>query len=501
MPAIGIVLALALAGLAWWAIQPDAQQPLFAGASEADKAAITQALQTGGIAYSLDRDSGNIMVGDENIHRARMLLAAQGLPKGAPTSDSILSSLPMGSSRAVQDQALDNAREADIARSIESIDAVKSARVNIAVPEQSAFIRDNGNASASVMLTLRAGQSLSPGQVGAIRHLVASSVPGLTADAVSVVDQSGELLSTQDPGLENANFNLQTQIEDRLRDKVRLLLLPMLGEPNFTTQLHVDVDSSESQSTRETYPKNESVLRSEAGNRSTNSSMSSPASGIPGALSNLPPPPATLSMQSSKSAVAAPTQDGQSDETYNRNYDVGREISVTHQPDGRIKRLTLAVAVRLSRDGKHPNAAELAALTDLVKNAVGFDVTRGDVVVVNARPFSDPDIVVDPFWKQDWFLNVARQVAALIAAIVALFLVGRPALKQWRKQSEERARVNEMIAQSSQQLGLEQPVTLAMLEQAPQYAERAALVREFVKQDIERARHIVRQMLTEATHD
>ncbi len=215
LPALGGAGALLLAGAAWWAMQSPNQTPVYAGLAEGDKAAVADALQAAGIPYSIDRDSGNIDVAEDDVHKARMMLAGQGLPKAAPGGDAVLSSLPMGASRALEGETLRGAREADLARTIEAIDSVKSARIHLATPEPSPFVRDESSPAASVMLTMESGRSLANAQVNAIKHLVASSVPGLSPAEVSVVDQTGALLSQEAGGVEDKNFQLQLKVEER----------------------------------------------------------------------------------------------------------------------------------------------------------------------------------------------------------------------------------------------------------------------------------------------
>ena len=289
LPLLALTGAIGFAALTYFALSAPAQAPLFQGLAEADKAAVADALQSSGISYSLDPGTGAISVDAGKLHEARMLLAGQGLPKAQPTGDAVIASLPMGSSRAVEGETLRGAREADLARTIEAIDAVKTARVHLATPEASVFVRESKEPAASVMLTLQAGRSLSAAQVRAIRHLVASSVPNLSAEDVSVIDQSGALLSSDQTSADDHMFQLQMQMEERYRQAVVALLTPIAGPGNFSVEVHADVDASESQSTRETYPENDRALRSEEGNKSTNGTAQE-TGGIPGATSNQPPP-------------------------------------------------------------------------------------------------------------------------------------------------------------------------------------------------------------------
>ncbi|MBL0002133.1 MAG: flagellar M-ring protein FliF [Sphingomonadales bacterium] len=507
LPALGGGAALLMAGAAWWAMQSPNQTPVYAGLADGDKAAVADALQTAGIAYTIDRDTGNIGVGEDDVHKARMMLASQGLPKAAPGGDAVLSSLPMGASRALEGETLRGAREADLARTIEAIDSVKSVRIHLATPEPSPFVRDESSPAASVMLTMEGGRSLSNAQVSAIKHLVASSVPGLSPADVSVVDQTGALLSQDEGGVDDKNFQLQLKVEERYRAAVTALLAPMLGAGNFSTEVHADVDFSESQSTRESYPKDDRALRREEGNKSTNSSSQTPAAGIPGALSNKVP-------QATQVAVApggvqttatpnAPTSSGEIAETYSRNFDVGREISVTHQPVGRVRRLTIAVALRDAVGGKKRSKVELAQIDSLVKGAVGFDQARGDIVAISARPFAETPESTTNWWDNPLIMVGIRQVGGAIVALLVLIFVGRPLLRMMKEKAEtarEEADLERKLlgatAPGAQTRALRN-VTLEMIEAAPSYEERASLVRNFVKQDSARAALVVRQLVQE----
>ena len=388
LPAIAMTSAIGIAALAYFTMQAAPQAQLFAGLDDADKAAVAEALQSQGIAHSVDSSTGALTVDADKLHQARIALAGQGLPKAAPSGDSLIASLPMGSSRAVEGEALRSAREADLSRTIETIDAVKSARVHVAAAEPSLFVRDDKPATASVMLTLQNGRSLSDGQVQAIRFLVASSVPGMNAEQVSVIDQRGALLSDTASGSDMKAFQLQLQVEDRFRRALDTLLGPMLGAGNYTVEVHADVDMSESQATRESFPENDRALTSERITRST-SGTTPPAVGIPGALSNQPPQATTVTAEGPQPAApgapgAPPAPGIESNENAARAYEVGREISVTHSPQGRLRRVSVAVA--LNQGKKALTQADLTKIDNLVKGAIGYDAARGDVVAINQRP-------------------------------------------------------------------------------------------------------------------
>lgn len=500
LPAIALSGAVGLAAITYFALSTPAQAPLFQGLAEADKAAVADALASSGIGYTLDSASGAISVDSSKLHEARMLLAGQGLPKAQPSGDAVIASLPMGSSRAVEGETLRGAREADLARTIEAIDAVKTARVHLATPEPSVFVREAREPAASVMLTMQQGRTLSEAQVQAIRHLVASSVPNLSADAVSVIDQSGALLSSQQAGADDRMFHLQMQMEERYRQAVIALLTPIAGPSNFSVEVHADVDASESQSTRETYPENDRALRSEEGTKSMSGGNEASAFGIPGALSNQPPPASQISSTPPVAGAGAAQATGQSEENYTRSFDVGREIAVTHQPQGGLRRLSVAVALRDVKGEKKRSAADVAALENLVKGAVGFNSERGDVVAISARPFAEQTEEAVNFWDQPWFFPLVRQVGAVLGALLAFLIVGRPlvaAVKNRMAASKERAEIEQTLLAATGQSRAPAAVTIEMIEAAPSYEARANLVRSFIRQDPERAALVVRQMVKE----
>lgn len=504
LPAIAMTSAIGIAALAYFTMQAAPQAQLFAGLEDADKAAVAEALQAQGIGHSIDSSTGALTVDADKLHQARIALAGQGLPKAAPSGDSLIASLPMGSSRAIEGEALRSAREADLSRTIETIDAVKSARVHVAAAEPSLFVRDDKPATASVMLTLQNGRSLSDGQVQAIRFLVASSVPGMNADQVSVIDQRGALLSDTASGSDMKAFQLQLQVEDRFRRALDTLLGPMLGAGNYTVEVHADVDMSESQATRESFPENDRAMTSEHITRSV-SGTSAAAVGIPGALANQPPQATTITANGPQPAPAnTPAPGTESNENAARAFEVGREISVTHSPQGKLRRVSVAVA--LNQGKKALTQADLTKIDALVKGAVGYDAARGDLVAINQRPFAAVEDTAPAFYDQGWFMPLVQQVGAILAALLAFLFIGRPMMRAAKQRAARRAEQNEAIEQSLL-AATDRPalassannreITLEMIEAAPSYEARANLVRAFVRQDSARAALVVRHLMQE----
>jgi flagellar M-ring protein FliF len=530
MPMLGLLGVLVAAALAWATLHTGPQRNLFSGLGDADKAAVVQALDTAGIKYTVDNDTGALTVPEESYYRAKMLLAQQGLPKSAPDGDTLISSLPMGASRAVEGARLQQAQEMDLARTIEAIDAVQSAKVHIADDQPSVFLRDDQKAQASVMLTLNQGRTLSDSQVQAIIHLVASSVSGLSPDGVSVVDQAGHLLSAQNSDGQDATDRqvmIQQKVEDRYRQSLSSLLTPIVGDGNFTAEVHADMDFTEAASTTETFPKDGAMVATEQGQWTNDpTGANGLASGIPGAISNTAPAPAkpaaTPNGQPTPAGPQAPgTQPGQAtaaaqsktNETYNRSYQLGHQVSVTKNQVGTVHRLTVAVALRQPTGAKPLTSQQQQQIQDLVKGAVGFDQARGDSVSVSQQTFTAADMAAaaQPKWYEaSWVMTMARNVTALAVAAIIVFGIGRPMLKRRAaladqkiaNKSKERAQVGREIAGmlSAQQAeaAASTPngaVTLDMIESAPGYAARAALIRNFVRQDPDRAALVVRDLI------
>ncbi|MET0271046.1 MAG: flagellar basal-body MS-ring/collar protein FliF [Sphingomonas sp.] len=527
MPAAGLVAVLGAGALVWSALSAPPQRDLFTGLGDADKAAVADVLTTSGIAYDLDNRSGALSVSEADYYRAKMMLAQQGLPKAAPAADSIIGAIPMGASRAVEGERLRAAQETDLARTIEAIDAVTQARVHIAAEQASVFVRDRAAPAASVMLTLRQGRSLSDGQVRAIAQLVAASVPGLAADGVSIVDQTGALLSggASDPSAQAAQHQLdiQKQIERNYLDGLQKLLIPLVGQGNFSAEVHADVDFTETQATRESVPKDTSVLRQEQGGWSKDPNGASPPSGIPGYLSNQAPAAAQVTPNNPANPdPAAPPAPGaaaagtatatpgsvpadRTSETFNRTFELGHEVSVTKNAVGTVRRLSIAVALR-DPEGKKRSKAEVAAIEALVKGAIGYDQQRGDVVALSSNAFAAETVEKQPWWEQSWVGTVARNVSALLVAALLVFGIGRPLLAG-RRAAAKAAKEQQATAQAALpdeiRLALAEsasgtpgmPVTLDMIEAAPSYETRAQLIRNFVRQDPARAALVVRDLI------
>ncbi|MEG8044136.1 flagellar M-ring protein FliF [Sphingomonas sp. PP-F2F-A104-K0414] len=521
LPMALMVGLIAAAALAWMSLSTPTQKTLFSGLPDSDKAAVTSALTTANIKSHIDEGTGALTVGEEDYSRAKMLLAGQGLPKAAPGGYAILDQLPMGVSRAVEGERLRQARESEMAKSIEEIDAVAEARVHLAMPEASVFVRDNASPSASVILKLQGGRSLSDAQVSSIINLVASSVPGMKPEAVTIVDQMGALLTKAGGNdgagaASDARIDIQRRIEDKYRTQLIALLTPLVGAGNFTAEVQADVNLDESQATRESYEK-QGVLRAETGNWTGNQKDGAGAApgGIPGALSNTPPAASTLSTPQAATGnpgtpAAQPVAGGpapdamkQSDQ-YQRAYDLGREVSVTRATPGGVKRLSVAVLLR-DPDKTRRTAMEINQITDLVKSAVGFDQARNDNVTVISRKFAGAtDAAAGPAWYDNaWLPVLARNGTAILIALLVLLLGVRPIAKALMKKRDEatsRPALGQPIGGVDGEggvtgIGVAAPVSLDQLENTRGYDDRIGAVRGFTRDNPTRAALAVRDMI------
>ncbi|KQR82231.1 flagellar basal-body MS-ring/collar protein FliF [Sphingomonas sp. Leaf343] len=510
------------AALAWTTLSAPPQKTLFSGLADADKAAVVQSLEQASIAAHVDDATGAITVDEDAYSKARMLLASQGLPKAAPGGYAILDQLPMGVSRAVEGERLRQARETELARSIQDIDAVAEARVHLATPEASVFVRDKAEPTASVIVKLNAGRSLSDAQVSSIINLVASSVPGMKPDSVTIVDQAGALLTK--PGGRDAlgaagdeRLDVQNRVEDKYRQQLTQLLTPLLGTGNFSAEVQADVNLDETQATRESYEK-QGALRAETGNWTGNQAPGGQTpGGIPGALSNTPPPASTLQVPTPAVGASggpqpvaggpAPDAAKQSD-SYQRAYDLGREVSVTRAAPGSIKRLSVAVVLREPDKGRR-TAMEITQITDLVKSAVGYDANRQDQVTVISKKFAGAtEAEAPPAWYDNaWLPMVARNLTAVVIVLLVLLLGVRPLARSLMKKRDDAMPGAAQTATAGALTGgvttigedgmpvVTAPVSLDQMENSRGYDERIGAVRGFTRDNPARAALAVRDMI------
>ena len=443
--AVASALALGVAVLLWSQKQEYGQ--LFGHIPEKEAGEIVEALKKLNVPYEFEAGTGSIMAPAERIHELRLKLATQGLPREDSQGYDLLDKeSSFGSSQMMENARFHRALEGEIARSIMTIRHVKSARIHLALPKESVFVRQPKKPSASVIVDLNSGHGLDPGQVEAIVHLVASSVPQLEPEDVTVVDQRGHLLNSSDSSsgmnLTGKQFDYKKQVEDHLIERVENILSPVVGRDGLRTQVAVDIDFSQTERTQELFNPDLPALRSEQ-TREEQSRNPSAVQGVPGALSNQPPPagvaPEVAGQQPGQTGAGGASQEpANASKSATRNFELDKTISHSRLGTGEIRRLTVAVVVDhqkvLQPDGSYASQPfseeDLTRFNSLVKEAVGFDTSRGDrVTVTNAafRPeIEEPE--AQP-WEQPWFWSLAKQVGAGIVILLLVFGVLRPMIK------------------------------------------------------------------------
>lgn len=444
-----LILLLGVAGavaagfaIVLWSRTPQLT-PLFADLSGPDAAEVADALRGTDIKFEIDSNSGAILVPQARLHDARMQLASKGLPQGAAAGMSMLDEQSsFGVSQFMESARYQHALEAELARTISSLGSVREARVHLALPKQSTFIRDQKHASASVLLQLASGQVLESDRASAIVHLIASSVPNLDARNVTLIDQFGRMLSSGDEQAVEAQASSQFRHARRLEEiytsRIEELLTPLVGVGRVRAQVDADLDFTVAEETRESFDPARTVVRSEQVNEEIRPGSLLAAAGIPGALSNQPP-----EAQAASADVAAASSSEQADATNTsrssvRNFEVDRTISRVRPQAGTIKKLSVAVLLDDSPvDGESGEAAlsddEIARYTALVKEAVGFNAARGDSVVVIGAAFRDaaPVTAVEPpaFWEKPILIDATKQILGAALALGLVFGVVRPVLR------------------------------------------------------------------------
>lgn len=450
-----LALAGAVLAITLWSSQGD-YRPLFTGLADKDGGAVIGQLAAMQVPYKHEA-GGTILVPAGQVYELRMKLAAQGLPKGGTGNAvgfELMDKSSIGQTQFNERLNFQRALEGELTRTITAMSDVADARVHLAMPQQNGFFREQQKPSASVMLTLRGGRTLDRSQIAGIVHLVSSSVPELNPKAVSVLDQTGALLSQTgaDPatGLDGQQLQYKQQIEAGYNKRIFDLLEPVVGRENLRATVTADVDFSQTEATAEEYrpnqgPNAQAAVRSSQNNESINANAA-PPTGVPGAATNQPPVPATAPVNGASAPLQA-AQGGAGTNSSRReqvtNYEVDKTVRVTRGAVGNIKRLNAAIVVNhrsvTDAKGKTTNqpvpAEEINRLTDLVKEAMGFNADRGDSVKVISAPF-----VVDktepadlPFYKQPWLIDIARSAIVPLAfvaiALIAVFGMIRPAIK------------------------------------------------------------------------
>ncbi|BCT67854.1 flagellar basal-body MS-ring/collar protein FliF [Nitrosospira sp. NRS527] len=528
MLAVSAIVAL-LAGGWMWSQVPD-YKVLFSNVSDRDGGAIIASLQQMNVPHKFADGGGAILVPANQVHDVRLKLAAQGLPKGGLVGFELMENQKFGTSQFLEQVNFQRALEGELARSIQAVSAVDSARVHLAIGKQSVFMREQQKPSASVLVNLYPGRVLDQQQVNAIIHLVSSSVPNLPVSNVTVVDQQGNLLSKIEEsdtstGLNPNQLKYLLALEQSYIKRIEAIIAPIVGKENVRAQVTADVDFAHSEQMDEIYKPNQdpgsSTVRSQQTSESANGTGQE--GGVPGALSNQPPMPATapittppgspLSQTPTTGATQPVTPPVQTSTNTRKdatiNYEVDKRIQHVRRPVGGIKRLSVAVVVNhrkvTDQNGSVSNQplsdAQKVQITDLVKEAMGFSNERGDTLNVVNSPFTDieQDVLPElPLWKQPEMIDLAQQIGKnlLIGALILYLVLGvlRPMLK--RANQPQPPLLTDSTENNEDKIGQQPAPALATAARFSAYEQNLALARQLAKDDPKLVAGIVKQWVT-----
>jgi flagellar M-ring protein FliF len=503
--------------------------PLYGNLAQKDAMEIAQALQSAGIEYEVDQSNGIVSVPSGDLREARMKLAGQGLPQSSSVGFELMQEeTGFSTSRLVESARYQRAIEGELARSIMTLASVETARVHLASPKQSVFIRKRKFPSASVVVKLYPGRILEKGQVEAITHLVASSVPELEVSKVTVVDQRGQLLSTKkdsrEMALTSSQFEYTSNLEAHYKRRVEQILAPLLGRENLRAEVTADVDFTMTEQTREYFNPDANALRSEQVNEQR--SLLSEVQGVPGALSNQPPGAGVApEVAGGVAGAAGGGTPLNSSKQETRNYEVDKTISHTRQPYNRLRRLSVAVVVN-NRQAAGDNGEarviertpeQIARIAGLVKDAIGFDAQRGDSVQVISESFYVPEkpepLPEVPMWEESWFWDSVRQAGGWLLALLLILLVFKPVMTRLSRQAAVVHTSNEMAGAGAtggypggyqggpeagaEMAGLGMDDTSLHLPGPRSYEKTLDAARNMIAEDPKRVAQVVRKWISE----
>ncbi len=440
------VAALGVALVLWtWTPNYDI---LFGSLGEKETGEIASALKQRNIDFKIDPRTGAVLVPSSRVQEIRMLLAGEGLPRSSGMGLELLQQKQeYGTSQFMETTRYQHALETELARSVMTISSVERARVHLAMPKQSVFVRKRQQPSASVLVNLYAGRMLEQGQVAAITHLVAASIPNLEPDRVTVVDEAGHLLSSKksdaNMAMNQDQFDFTRNLERNYIDRIEDILAPIVGIGGVRAQVSTELDFTVTEQTSEAYNPDKPALRSEQVTESKSSSGSMAAEGVPGALSNTPPGTATApeTLFDANGQPVTPSAPENTRRSSTTNYELDRTISHTRMGGGNIKRLSIAVVVDdrvvtndqgdQVREPRSPE--EMDRITALVKEAVGYSAARGDTLNVTSAPFTQPEAIeelpAEPIWEQAWVIDLVKALGATVLGALLIFMVLRPMMR------------------------------------------------------------------------
>ena len=513
---------------------------LYAAASDADKSKMFEALKNMGMQVELDPATGEVTIPTEDYHQARISLAAQGLPEFSPDGFDAIDNLPLGASRSVESMKLKNVQEQELSRSIAEIRNIKAARVHLALPEKSVFIRNQMAPTASVFVTLKSGRELDQTQVRAITNLISASVPGMSQNDVSIIDQYGNLLSDapDDPDqiLADNQLEYRMRLENIYRSRIQSLLAPIVGARNVSSQVNIEIDFTRKEISQELVDPDKTATLSEQ--NSLNVSAKKDAVGIPGAISNQPPSEAEVSQKdaTAKNAGADAKETFETKSSTNlTNYEVSRKFETVTEASNVISRIDAAILVR-DRKVTDPDSGEevyepiseklKAEIDQLIRSAIGLKAERGDSLTITSQQFNEEVIGTEIDWYETkWFRSTIEYgLFVLLIAVVAIGVV-RPMLSRLLVPTSSTNSVMELYAEAEtmadlatqrnenmKALEVEEGETLDsikaklkpkgksgisadLLDTANTYDDKVALVRMIVGDEAGRVANVFKQMM------
>ena len=506
---------------------------------ETERSQVLNALVSAGYAASVHPTSGKIQIPTRDYHEAKLTLAGQGLPTATSDGYEKLSDLPMGASKSIEAMKLKQSQEIEIARSIMSLKAVRDARVHLAIPEKSVFIRERSTPSASVFLTLNYGQSLNETQVNAIVNLVAQSVSGLSTDQVTVVDENGKLLTTaaSDPEttLSNSDFRYRMRLEEIYKRRIEEILSPLVGAGNASAQVNIAIDTTRVEFTEEVFDpqKNAVISEQKSVQKRTNNAL---ASGVPGATSNRPPEGISVNQSATdgaseetkdpNTAVETPKSNTPTTEsiTENRSYEVSKVIKTTRAASNQILKLDAAVLLRKPKimdtaSGKlvpkEYTTEKLDEIENLIKSTIGFENNRGDTLALSVSDFEPVVATLTTNWYEtDWFQSISQNIGMVLMLGIVVLGIIRPLLNRLLipvngGELSAPSNLDSEVARGSMEVrnsdGIDEiisklrpknsGISLEMLDTANTYDDKVAIVKMLVEDESKRASNVLRQMM------
>ena len=517
---VGLALSLAMAiSIGLWSKEPN-YSVLYSRMADRDVAEVLTALSGLGIKYRLDQATGSVMVPSNKLYDARLRLASQGLPKVADTGFELLEKeQSLGTSRMKEMAIHQRALEGELSRSIASLQSIASARVHLAMPKQSVFVRKRTNPTASVVVNLYGGRILNESQLAGIVHLVSSSVPNLEPEHVTVVDQRGRLLTANQNedqfGIGDKRLDFTNRIESAYMRRIMDIVTPLVGADGVRAQVVADLDFTVIEETAELYNPDNTAVRSEQLAEDIRRDLG--PEGVPGALTNQPPAAGTLEPQAEEGQAVVPPTSSSTRTT--RNFEVDRTIRHVKQVPGALRKLSIAVVVDYKTGldeegnlGRVPlEQEELDRITALVRDAVGYDEARGDIVNVINASFLAPEVAEElpepPIWENPLIWDAAKIVAGLLGVLLIIFGVLRPAMKSLATTSEQQAALAGGEGMGALPPGApgeagavpggspEEPLSLGYHEGPTQYDAKVEYAQNATKEDSKQTAQIVKTWL------